>query len=60
MSGARSTIARAARKLLELHDQSPELWAAQVGIVLTPRDIDILREVATWDDYLRPKRDIAS
>jgi hypothetical protein len=57
MSGARSTIARAARKLLELHDQSPELWA-QVGMVLTPRDIDALRELATWDDYLRPKRDI--
>ena len=65
MPGARSTIARAGRELLELHDNAPELWARVVK-VLTPENIDTLRELATWDDYLRlpaypgRKRGIAS
>jgi hypothetical protein len=44
----RAVIARAARELLDVYAREPALFR-EVMTLLTPQDIDTLRELATWD-----------
>lgn len=43
-----SIAARAARELLQLRDEEPELFA-QVMKLLSTADVETLREMAAWD-----------
>lgn len=42
-------LAQAARELLDVHDREPELFRRLLPL-MTPENIETLRELATWDD----------
>ena len=45
---ARAKIARACRELLDVYEREPALFRRTLAL-LTPENIETLRELATWD-----------
>jgi len=48
---AKAKIARACRELLDMYEREPELFRRTMTLI-TPQDIETLRELATWDEGL--------